>query len=183
MSQNDHSGQPFTAIPNADLADWSVHNCNDPPLSIDPMSGLHGPTHIRGQTNARIPEPTHSDYRQQRGGEKCVGRESCRFNPCSLAEVALPRATALIWLDFPWSTCRAGVLARDPRRGATDEDTVELLKWAETYWGRQTSSSFVGHSQMFNDFPSTKFKLGNREQATQLLTDVRTCAIALKCDE
>ena len=25
-----------------------------------------------------------------------------------LAEVALPRATALIWLDFPWNLCRAG---------------------------------------------------------------------------
>ena len=43
-----------------------------------------------------------------------------------LADVALPRATALIWLDFPWSLCRAGLLARSPRRGATDQDTVEL---------------------------------------------------------
>jgi hypothetical protein len=41
-------------------------------------------------------------------------------------------------LDFPWSLCRAGLLARSPRRGATDQDTVELLKWAETYWNRQT---------------------------------------------
>src|SRR5258708_22920384 len=24
--------------PDADLADWSVHDCNDPPLSIDPIS-------------------------------------------------------------------------------------------------------------------------------------------------
>src|SRR5262249_26384471 len=43
----------------------------------------------------------------------------------------------------PWSLCRAGLLARSPRRGATDQDTVELLKWAETYWNRQTSSSFA----------------------------------------
>ena len=35
-----------------------------------------------------------------------------------LADVALPRATALIWLDFPRSLCRAGLLARGPRRGA-----------------------------------------------------------------
>jgi adenylate kinase family enzyme len=100
-----------------------------------------------------------------------------------LAEVALPRATALIWLDFPWSLCRAGLLARGPRRGATDQDTLELLKWAETYRNRQTSSSFAGHSRMFNNFLSTKFRLENREQATLLLADLRTCTIPLKGDE
>ena len=100
-----------------------------------------------------------------------------------LAEVALPRATALIWLDFPWSLCRAGLLARSPRRGATDQDTVELLKWAETYWNRQTSSSFAGHSRMFNNFPGTKLRLETREQAIILLTDLRACMIALKGDE
>ena len=51
-----------------------------------------------------------------------------------LAESALPRATALIWLDLQWSLCHAGLLARGPRRGATDQDGAELLKWAETYW-------------------------------------------------
>jgi hypothetical protein len=60
---------------------------------------------------------------------------------------------------------------------------VELLKWAETYWNRQTSSSFAGHSRMFNNFPSTKFRLENREQATLLLADLRACTIALKSDE
>ena len=91
-----------------------------------------------------------------------------------LAESALPRATALIWLDFQWSLCRAGLLARSPRRGATDQDGVELLKWAETYWNRQTSSSFAGHSRMFSNFSGTKFRLENREQATLLLADLRT---------
>ena len=100
-----------------------------------------------------------------------------------LADVALPRATALIWLDFPWSLCRAGLLARSPRRGATDQDTVELLTWAETYWNRQTPSSFAGHSRMFANFPSTKFRLETREQATILLADLRACTIALKGDE
>jgi adenylate kinase family enzyme len=100
-----------------------------------------------------------------------------------LAESALPRATALIWLDFQWSLCRAGLLARSPRRGATDQDGVELLKWAETYWNRQTSSSFAGHSRMFSNFPVTKFRLENREQATLLLADLRACTIARKPNE
>jgi len=71
-------------------------------------------------------------------------------------------------------------LARGPRRGATDQDDVELLKWAETYWNRQTPSSFADHSRMFANFPGTKFRLETREQATILLADLRACVIALK---
>ena len=33
-----------------------------------------------------------------------------------LASVALPRATALIWLDLPWEQFRAGLIERGPRR-------------------------------------------------------------------
>jgi adenylate kinase family enzyme len=90
-----------------------------------------------------------------------------------LAEVALPKATAVIWLDFPWSLCRAGLLARGLRRGATDHDAAELMKWAEAYWTRQTPSSFAGHSKLFNDFPGTKVRLESREQVAQLLDKLR----------
>jgi adenylate kinase family enzyme len=51
-----------------------------------------------------------------------------------LAEVTLPKATTLIWLDFPWSLCRAGLLARGKRRGATSQDATDLMRWAEAYW-------------------------------------------------
>src|ERR1700761_8918526 len=90
-----------------------------------------------------------------------------------LAEVALPKATGLIWLDFPWSLCRAGLLARGLRRGATSRDAAELMKWAEAYWSRQTSSSFAGHSKMFNDFSDTKLRLESREQVVELLGSLR----------
>ncbi|SRR6266540_6091898 len=89
-----------------------------------------------------------------------------------LAEVALPKATALIWLDFPWSLCRAGLLARGLRRGATNHDAAELMQWAEAYWTRQTPSSFAGHSKLFNDFPGTKLRLESREQVAQLLENL-----------
>jgi hypothetical protein len=55
-------------------------------------------------------------------------------------------------------------LARGPRRGATDQDAVALLKWAETYWNRQMPSSFAGHSRMFANFASTKFRLETRNR-------------------
>jgi len=94
-----------------------------------------------------------------------------------LAEVALPKATALIWLDFPWSLCRARLLARGQRRGATGQDAADLLKWAEAYWIRQTPSSFAGHSKIFNDFAGAKFRLENREQIAQLLANLRAGTI------
>ena len=89
-----------------------------------------------------------------------------------LAEVVLPKATALIWLDFPWSLCRAGLLARGLRRGASSRDAAELMKWAGAYWRRQTPSSFAGHFQMFNDFSGTKLRLENREQVAKLLNNL-----------
>src|SRR5258707_7030619 len=90
-----------------------------------------------------------------------------------LAEVALPKATALVWLDFPWSLCRAGLLARGLRRGATSRDAADLMKWAEAYWSRQTPSSFAGHSNMFNEFSRAKLRLENREQVAELLGNLR----------
>jgi adenylate kinase family enzyme len=86
-----------------------------------------------------------------------------------LAEVAVPRATTLIWLDLPWSICRAGLLARGPRRGSTDQDNTELLKWAEAYWDRKTPSSFTGHLMIFENFPSPKYRLGSREKMSEFL--------------
>jgi adenylate kinase family enzyme len=47
-----------------------------------------------------------------------------------LALVVAPRATALLWLDVPWDECRAGLLARGPRRGAdaaTFSDLARLI--------------------------------------------------------
>ena len=48
-----------------------------------------------------------------------------------LAEVAVPRATALMWLDVSWDVCREGLLARGLRCGGTEADFAELLRWAE----------------------------------------------------
>jgi hypothetical protein len=45
-----------------------------------------------------------------------------------LAEVALPEATALIWLDCPWSLCRAGLLVRGQRRRAAGQAAADLMK-------------------------------------------------------
>jgi adenylate kinase family enzyme len=90
-----------------------------------------------------------------------------------LAEVAIPRATALIWLDLPWQVCRQGLLARGVRRGGTDADFTELMKWAEEYWQRQTSSSSAGHFRLFESFQRARLRLRTRHEVSQLLTDLR----------
>ena len=90
-----------------------------------------------------------------------------------LAEIAVPRATALIWLDVPWGICRAGLQARGLRRGSTDQDHTELLKWAEAYWDRKTPSSFTGHLTIFEGFPGVKYRLGSREKISEFLAEQR----------
>ena len=89
-----------------------------------------------------------------------------------LAEVAVPRATALIWLDVPWDVCRDGLLARGQRRGGAEADFAELLKWAEAYWNRQTPTSFTGHQRLFEAFSATKLRIRNRKGADRLLADL-----------
>ncbi len=79
-----------------------------------------------------------------------------------LAEAALPRATALIWLDLPWSLCREGLEARGPWRDATAEDHAAFLQWAADYWRRETPSSFSGHLALFEGFDGYKRRLHNR---------------------
>jgi adenylate kinase family enzyme len=89
-----------------------------------------------------------------------------------LAEVAVPRATALIWLDVSWDVCREGLLARGQRRGGTEADFAELLRWAEAYWDRQTPTSFKGHQRLFEAFSAAKLRIRNRKEADHLLTDL-----------
>jgi adenylate kinase family enzyme len=89
-----------------------------------------------------------------------------------LAEVAAPRATSLIWLDIPWGVCQEGLLLRGQRRGGTEADFAELLKWAEAYWARQTPTSFKGHQRLFEAFSAAKLRIRSRMEADHLLTDL-----------
>jgi adenylate kinase family enzyme len=90
-----------------------------------------------------------------------------------LAEVALPRATSLIWLDMPWTICREGLSARGRRRGATERDHAALLEWAEAYWKRQTPTSFVGHLALFENFAKAKIRFEQRLEIDGFLAEVR----------
>jgi len=86
-----------------------------------------------------------------------------------LVEIALPRASALVWLDLPWSMCLENLILRGQRRGGKEAGFADLLRWAEAYWERQTTSSFIGHSRLFDNFVGAKWQLHNHEEAHELL--------------
>ena len=81
-----------------------------------------------------------------------------------LAQVAIPRATTLIWLDLPWQDCRTGLLTRGLRRGMTVSDQDALLSWAQDYWARTTSSSYAGHERLYRSFTGEKAHLRTRDE-------------------
>jgi hypothetical protein len=86
-----------------------------------------------------------------------------------LADVALPQATALIWLDLPWEACRAGIAQRGVAPSQSQAEYDGLLAWAERYWHRPSSSSHAGHHAMFERFAGAKIALHNRDEVGALV--------------
>jgi adenylate kinase family enzyme len=46
-----------------------------------------------------------------------------------LVDVAVPRATALLWLDLPWAACKAGLEARGPSYSPSPAEYDALVQW------------------------------------------------------
>jgi adenylate kinase family enzyme len=86
-----------------------------------------------------------------------------------LAEAALPRATALIWLDMSPDVCRESLALRGPWRDATAEEHAEFLAWAEAYWLRKTSTSFGGHLALFDGFGGFKRRFTSRAAVAEFV--------------
>jgi hypothetical protein len=79
-----------------------------------------------------------------------------------LIDVAVPRATGLIWLDLPWAECRAGLEARRPFEQTSAAELDDRMAWAEQYWTRTTPSSHAGHGTIFEAFAGDKRALTSR---------------------
>jgi hypothetical protein len=89
-----------------------------------------------------------------------------------LAEVALPRATALIWLNLSWDECKAGLEARGPQYSPSPEEYEALLTWAANYGTRQTPSSEAGHRKIFDAFSGSKVALTSRAEVAAWLQEL-----------
>jgi adenylate kinase family enzyme len=85
-----------------------------------------------------------------------------------LAEVALRRASTLIWLDLPWIECESGLLSRGPLAGQTEAEFADLLAWSQLYWTRQSSSSHVAHRALYDAFAGEKVVLKSQDEIAAL---------------
>jgi adenylate kinase family enzyme len=86
-----------------------------------------------------------------------------------LAREALPRATALIWLDIDDDECIANLKRRGLRRGGDETAFAALLTWAGEYRARDNANSFAGHERIFRAFPDSKAVLRSRSDMAEFL--------------
>jgi adenylate kinase family enzyme len=88
-----------------------------------------------------------------------------------LADVALPSATSLIWLDMPWNVCRENLARRGPWPGASADEHADFLVWAKDYWRRSTPSSFSGHLALFETFSGTRHRFTTRSAIAEVMEE------------
>jgi len=86
-----------------------------------------------------------------------------------LANVALSRATSLIWLDIPIEECIANVKARGLRRGGDDAAFEALIAFVSDYETRANANSRSAHEQAFNTFAKNKVRVATREEMANVL--------------
>jgi adenylate kinase family enzyme len=105
-----------------------------------------------------------------------------------LAQLALPRATKLIFLDKSSEECVEGLLCRgalgnleDPemtvgldvqRREELERSFQALVQWAREYYIRTDLRSQVGHQAMFDGFDGEKIKLMDRASSGVFLNSL-----------
>jgi adenylate kinase family enzyme len=92
-----------------------------------------------------------------------------------LAEMFLPQAQSLIFLDMDWTACHAGLLARGSESSKqleavkAEENFKKLFLWAEQYWTRTNLCSRSGHLRLFSNFAGLKFKFTSRAEVDGFL--------------
>jgi adenylate kinase family enzyme len=94
-----------------------------------------------------------------------------------LANAALPRATALIWLDVPIEECIANVKARGLRRGGDEAAFAALIDWIADYAVRTNANSRVAHERAFDAFAGRRAKITSRTEMAELLTNVESSGL------
>lgn len=82
----------------------------------------------------------------------------------ALAEEMLPRATRLIWLDYPWNIIEPLLHKRGPKPGESDDAFSDLLTWAKAYWQRDSANSFAGHLRLFEMYEGEKHRLTSLQE-------------------
>ena len=90
-----------------------------------------------------------------------------------LANEALPRATALIWLDVPVEDCIANVKARGQKSGGDAASFAALIEWVADYRVRTNANSRTAHERAFDAFAGHKVRISSRAEMADLLNSAR----------
>jgi adenylate kinase family enzyme len=87
-------------------------------------------------------------------------------------DIALTRATLVIWLDLPEKACIANIRGRGPQYGEGEAAFQELIAWVADYRARKNNwNSFDSHLSMFERYTGPKFRLCDRDAVTDWLAD------------
>jgi adenylate kinase family enzyme len=84
-----------------------------------------------------------------------------------LAEAALDRATALVWIDLPVPECLKNIQTRGPQNGENRTAFEALLAWTADYEQRSTSTGYAAHRDLYTRFSGAKFRLDHREAVSR----------------
>ena len=101
-----------------------------------------------------------------------------------LAELYLPEADALVWLDLDWFTCKARLQRRETNMAIAQSEAglARLLEWAAAYYRRSDKRSIEGHRDLFERFTGIRIHLRSEDASTAFIADAQrsTLADALK---
>ncbi|MCM2501266.1 AAA family ATPase [Neorhizobium galegae] len=79
--------------------------------------------------------------------------------------IALPRTTALVWLDLSEDECVANIMRRGIQGGESQSAFDGLVKWVSEYRTRKNNwNSFDAHLKLFESFSGQKARLTSRNE-------------------
>ena len=83
-----------------------------------------------------------------------------------LLEVALARATVLVWLDLSWGECLQGLLQRGSHYGYDPANRADVVALADAHQQR-----LPAQAQLYRDFSFRKIHLRTRQQVAAFTVD------------
>jgi adenylate kinase family enzyme len=83
-----------------------------------------------------------------------------------LLEVALVRATVLVWLDLSWDECLQGLLQRGPHYGYDPTNRADATALADAHRER-----LPGQAQLYRDFSLRTIRLRTRREVAAFTAD------------
>ena len=124
-----------------------------------------------GFNEKRSKDEVKNEVEQKREGDSWIAEGV--FG--ELAELFLPRAQTLIYLDLDWTACHASLMTRGSESSRqlapvkAEENFRNLMLWAGQYWTRTDLRSHTGHLRLFDHFSGLKFRFTTRAEVDEFI--------------